>query len=66
MVVKSELWLRIILDSSLAGDTDPPTGSRFHTRCLATVGAIFENEDPVFAMLGEVQRAACHGFSPST
>ena len=51
---------RIILEGTVPSPIDPPSGCRFHPRCFARVGAICENEDPVFTQISDSQRVACH------
>jgi oligopeptide/dipeptide ABC transporter ATP-binding protein len=51
---------RIILEGTVPSPIDPPSGCRFHTRCFAKIGAICEEEEPVFTVVGEGHHAACH------
>jgi oligopeptide/dipeptide ABC transporter ATP-binding protein len=51
---------RIILEGTVPSPIDPPSGCRFHTRCFAKIGAICEQEEPVFTVVGEGHHAACH------
>jgi peptide/nickel transport system ATP-binding protein len=51
---------RIILEGNVPSPIDPPHGCRFHTRCFAKIGAICEEEEPVFTMVGQGHQAACH------
>jgi oligopeptide/dipeptide ABC transporter ATP-binding protein len=51
---------RIILEGTVPSPIDPPSGCRFHTRCFAKVGAICEEQEPLFVTVGDGHRAACH------
>jgi oligopeptide/dipeptide ABC transporter ATP-binding protein len=51
---------RIILEGTVPSPINPPSGCRFHTRCFAKIGAICEEEEPIFAAVGKGHRAACH------
>ncbi|MEJ2732475.1 MAG: ATP-binding cassette domain-containing protein [Anaerolineae bacterium] len=51
---------RIILEGTVPSSLDPPSGCSFHTRCFARIGAICEEQEPVFGTVGEGHRAACH------
>lgn len=51
---------RIILEGTVPSPIDPPGGCRFHTRCFAKIGAICEEEEPVFTAVGIGHQAACH------
>ena len=51
---------RIILEGTVPSPIDPPSGCRFHPRCFAKIGAICENEEPIFTQVGDGQRVACH------
>jgi oligopeptide/dipeptide ABC transporter ATP-binding protein len=53
---------RIILEGTVPSPIDPPSGCRFHTRCFAKVGAICEEQEPVFTSVGEGHQVACHLF----
>ena len=51
---------RTILEGTVPSPVDPPSGCRFHTRCFAKVGEISEEQEPVFAAVGEGHCVACH------
>jgi oligopeptide/dipeptide ABC transporter ATP-binding protein len=51
---------RIILEGTVPTPIDPPSGCRFHPRCFAKIGAVCEEQEPVFLGVGEGHRAACH------
>ena len=51
---------RIILEGNVPSPIDPPSGCRFHTRCFAKIGAICEEEEPVFTAVDTGHQAACH------
>lgn len=60
VVDKSARRERIILEGTVPSPIDPPGGCRFHTRCFAKIGAICEEEEPVFTAVGAGHQAACH------
>jgi oligopeptide/dipeptide ABC transporter ATP-binding protein len=60
IVEKAARRERIILEGNVPSPIDPPSGCRFHTRCFAKLGAICEEEEPVFTVVGKGHRAACH------
>ena len=62
MVDKAARRERIILEGTVPSPINPPSGCRFHTRCFAKIGAICEEEEPVFTAVGEGHRVACHLF----
>jgi peptide/nickel transport system ATP-binding protein len=51
---------RIILEGTVPSPIDPPSGCRFHTRCFAKIGAICEEQEPIFTPVGTGHAAACH------
>ena len=53
---------RIILEGTVPSPINPPSGCRFHTRCFAKIGAICEEQEPVFTSVGEGHQVACHLF----
>jgi oligopeptide/dipeptide ABC transporter ATP-binding protein len=53
---------RIILEGTVPSPIDPPSGCRFHTRCFAKIGAICEEQEPVFTSVGTGHYVACHLF----
>jgi oligopeptide/dipeptide ABC transporter ATP-binding protein len=62
VVEKAQRRERIILEGTVPSPIDPPSGCRFHTRCFAKIGAICEEQEPVFSAVGTGHRAACHLF----
>ncbi len=64
VVDKAQRRARIILEGTVPSPINPPSGCRFHTRCFAKIGAICEEQEPIFTRVSEGHRVACHLLSP--
>lgn len=54
---------KIILKGEIPSPVDPPTGCRFHTRCVKKLGAICENSTPALKEIEDNHFVACHLYT---
>jgi peptide/nickel transport system ATP-binding protein len=56
---------RSVLHGEVPSPIDPPSGCRFHPRCLAYLGDVCSQEDPKVASLADGTLVACHMYGDS-